>query len=211
MTPPGLVTYTVVAALLTITPGADTMLVVRNVIARGRRDGFATTAGICSGLFVHATCSALGLSLILARSAAAFGIVKLAGAAYLAWLGVQSLRRAAGVLSGPVVAGDPAPRASAPRRSLREGFFTNLLNPKVAVFYLAFLPQFVVPGDSVLLTFLLLAAIHAGLGVVWLGTLAALLEGARAWFTRPGVRRALEGISGAVLMGLGVRLALERR
>jgi RhtB (resistance to homoserine/threonine) family protein len=212
MTAASLATYTAVAALLTITPGADTMLVIRNVIARGRRDGFVTTLGICSGLFVHATLSALGLSLILARSADAFTVVKLAGAAYLAWLGIQSLRRAVRRPADQTGMEGPAPvRISTPGRSLREGFLTNVLNPKVALFYLAFLPQFVTPGDALLPTFLLLAAIHAILGVVWLGTLATVLERARAWFTRPGTRRALEGVSGAAFLGFGVRLALERR
>src|SRR5207245_2803085 len=133
MTTTSLVTYTAVAAVLTVTPGADTMLVIRNVIARGRRAGVVTTLGICSGLFVHATLSALGLSVILARSAEAFTIVKLAGAVYLAWLGVQSLRRPAGRAppdpSWPG-AGDGRPPDQA--RSWREGFLTNVLNPKVA-------------------------------------------------------------------------------
>lgn len=212
MTAASLVTYTAVAAVLTVTPGADTMLVIRNVIARGRRAGVITTLGICSGLFVHATLSALGLSVILARSAEAFTIVKLAGAGYLAWLGAQSLRRAA--RRAPPDAswsGADDARALEPARSWREGFLTNVLNPKVAVFYLAFLPQFVGPGDPLLPTFLLLAAIHAALGLVWLSGLAALLEGARGWFTRAAVRRALEGVSGTVLVGLGARLALAWR
>jgi RhtB (resistance to homoserine/threonine) family protein len=210
MTAASLVTYTAVAAILTVTPGADTMLVIRNVIARGRRAGVVTTLGICSGLFVHATVSALGLSLLLARSAEAFTVVKLAGAVYLAWLGAQALRGAArraapqAVLPGEGRAADRA-------RSWREGFLTNVLNPKVAVFYLAFLPQFVGPGDSVLPTFLALAAIHAALGLVWLSLLASLLERARGWFGRPAVRRALDGVSGAVLVALGARLALARR
>src|SRR5713101_5269692 len=158
MTAASLLAYTAVAAVLTVTPGADTMLVIRNVIARGRRAGVITTLGICSGLFVHATLSALGLSVILARSAKAFTIVKLAGAVYLAWLGAQSLRRAARRAppdaSGSGAGGEDA-RALAPARSWREGFLTNVLNPKVAVFYLAFLPQFVAPGDPLLPTFLL--------------------------------------------------------
>ena len=212
MTAAGLITYTAVAAVLTVTPGADTMLVIRNVIARGQRAGVVTTLGICSGLFVHALLSALGLSLILARSAEAFTVGKLAGAVYLAWLGAQSLHRAARRAPPEATlprAGDA--RASDPARSWREGFLTNVLNPKVAVFYLAFLPQFVGPRDPLLPTFLALAAIHATLGLVWLSLLSSLLERARGWFERPAVRRALEGVSGAVLVGLGARLALARR
>lgn len=212
MTGTSLLAYTAVAALLTVTPGADTMLVVRNVIARGRRAGVVTTLGICSGLFVHATLSALGLSLVLARSAAAFGVAKLVGAGYLAWLGVQSLRRAARSNSAhPASAATPDPRSPDAARSWREGFLTNVLNPKVAVFYLAFLPQFVRPGEPLLPTFLLLAAIHAALGLVWLSLIASLLEQVRGWLTRPAARRALEGVSGAVLVGFGARLALARR
>jgi RhtB (resistance to homoserine/threonine) family protein len=210
LTTASLVTYTAVAAVLTVTPGADTMLVIRNVIARGQRAGVVTTLGICSGLFVHATLSALGLSLILARSADAFTVVKLAGAGYLAWLGAQALgaaARRAAPAAMPARRDRPADRT----RSWREGFLTNVLNPKVAVFYLAFLPQFVGPGDPVLPTFLALAAIHAVLGLVWLSLLASLLERARDWFGRPGVRRALDGVSGAVLVALGARLALARR
>ncbi len=210
MTAASIVTYTAVAAVLTVTPGADTMLVIRNVIARGRRAGVVTTLGICSGLFVHATLSALGLSLLLARSAEAFTVVKLAGAVYLAWLGAQALRGAARrAAPQAVLAGEG--RAADRARSWREGFLTNVLNPKVAAFYLAFLPQFVGPGDAVLPTFLGLAAIHAALGLVWLSLLASLLERARGWFGRPAVRRALDGVSGAVLVALGARLALARR
>src|SRR5436190_14551052 len=89
------VAFTLAAAALTIAPGPDTMLVLRNVLRGGRRDGVVTTFGICSGLFVHATLSALGVSMILTRSATAFSVVKLAGACYLAWLGLQSVRKSA--------------------------------------------------------------------------------------------------------------------
>jgi RhtB (resistance to homoserine/threonine) family protein len=198
--------YTAVAALLTVTPGADTMLVIRNVVGRGRRAGIVTTLGICSGLFVHATLSALGLSVILATSATAFAVVKLAGAAYLVWLGVQSLRTPLAAEPSPT-----APGAASGARSWRDGFLTNVLNPKVAVFYLAFLPQFVAPGDPVLTTFVLLAAVHAALGLVWLGCLTVALDGARGWIGRPTVRQTLERVSGTVLIALGVRLALARR
>ncbi len=205
---PQILVFAGVAAVLTITPGADTMLVVRNVLARGRRAGLLTTTGICAGCFLHATLSALGVSLILARSAAAFETVKLAGAAYLVWLGVQSLRRAWRGGAEPA-AGIAAPASGA--RSFLEGLTTNALNPKVAIFYLAFLPQFVSASDPVLTKSLLLATIHVGIGLAWLSLVAWSLGALRTVFERPRVRRALEGVTAAALIVLGVRLALERR
>lgn len=207
LTDPQIAVFAGVAALLTITPGADTMLVMRNVLARGRRAGLLTTAGISAGIFVHATLSALGVSLVLARSAMAFEAVKLAGAAYLIVLGAQSLWR----LRRPAAAdAPPAPRRGG-SRSLVEGLLTNLLNPKVAIFYLAFLPQFIRVTDVVLLKSVLLAAIHVGMGVVWLSLVAVFVGTLRGFVERRRVRRALEGVSGAVLVALGMRLALERR
>ena len=206
---PQLLVFVGVAALLTVTPGPDTMLVMRNVLARGRRAGLLTTAGISAGIFVHATLSALGVSLILARSALAFEVVKLAGAGYLIVLGAQSLLRlrrpdSAAVPDGPATAGGGS-------RSLVEGVLTNLLNPKVAIFYLSFLPQFIRVTDAVLAKSLLLAAIHVGMGVVWLLSVSVFVGALRGLLERRRVRRMLEGVTAAVLVGLGVRLALERR
>lgn len=206
-------TFAGIAAILTLTPGADTMLVMRSVFARGQRAGLLTTLGICSGLFFHATLSALGLSLILVRSAAAFEAVKLVGACYLIYLGGQSLWRAF----------RPSARALSPDggavarqkkewwRSFLEGLLTNVLNPKVAIFYLAFLPQFISPGDPVLAKSLLLAGIHAMLGVVWLSLVTMFLGRVRALLARPRVQRPIEAAAGAVLIAFGVRLAMERR
>ena len=209
-----LLSFTLVAGLLTLTPGADTMLVLRNVLAEGRSSGIATTFGICSGLFVHATLSALGLSVILTSSAAAYEIVKTLGAVYLVYLGLKSLWQAArhspgGTASGGGPANPPA--AGGTGRSYREGLLTNLLNPKVAVFYLAFLPQFILPGEPVLAKSLLMAGIHAAEGLLWLGILSLVFDRGRALIQTGGARRWLEGISGAVLVGLGVRLFFERR
>jgi RhtB (resistance to homoserine/threonine) family protein len=208
MTPPLLV-FVGVAALLTLTPGADTLLVMRNVLARGRRAGLLTTGGISAGIFIHATLSALGVSLLLARSAMAFEAVRLAGAGYLIFLGAQSLwrlrRREAGAAS-------PGPGPGRPgSRSFLEGLLTNLLNPKVAIFYLAFLPQFVGVTDVVFLKSVLLAAIHVGMGVVWLSLVSVFVATLRSFIERRRVRRTLEGVTGAVLVALGLRLALERR
>jgi len=209
-----IVTFAVIAGLLTITPGVDTMLVIRNVLARGRTAGLLTTAGICCGLFVHATLSALGLSLILVRSATAFEAVKLIGAVYLMWLGVQavrqSLRREPFPADEDGVAAASAPAADHNRTSFLEGFLSNVLNPKVAVFYLAFLPQFMSAGDWVFGKSVLLATIHFAEGVVWLSALTFFISRAQEWIRRPRVRRTMEAALGVVLIGFGVRLALER-
>lgn len=205
-------TFAGVVALLTITPGADTMLVMRSVFARGRVAGLLTTLGVCSGLFVHAAFSALGLSVILMRSAAAFEAVKLVGAAYLIFLGVQSLWRVWRSRGDEV--GSSYENCSHERghvKAFYEGLLTNVLNPKVAVFYLAFLPQFIQPSDPVLIKSLLLAGIHFSLGMVWLSLVTVFLGQMRAVFVGSGVQRGLEAVAGVVLVGLGVRLALERR
>jgi threonine/homoserine/homoserine lactone efflux protein len=203
-----LLAFTGVAALLVVTPGADTLLVIRNVLGRGRTAGLTTTAGIVAGCFVHATLSALGLSAILVRSATAFEVVRLAGAAYLVWLGLRSL---AGAWRAPAVEEVGPAAAAGAWRSCVEGALTNVLNPKVAIFYLAFLPQFVRPGDPALSRSVLLAAIHVGLGLLWLSLVSLALGWLRGVVTAGRLRQRLEAITGVVLVGLGLRLALERR
>jgi len=163
------------------------------------------TFGICSGLLVHATASALGMSVILATSAQAFTIVKLAGAAYLGYLGVQALRSS--------FRQDATEVPSSRRRAnpFLQGVLSNVLNPKVAVFYLTFLPQFMAPGDNVLARSLAFAVAHSVMGVIWLSAYAYVLSRVSAVLGSSGVRRWLERVTGGVLIALGVRLALERR
>jgi len=198
-----------IAALLTILPGADMALVAKVTLQDGKRAAFFTSLGISAGLPVHATASALGLSVILATSAEAFTIVKIAGAIYLAYLGVQSWRHATATARTPAPGFAGRGRAPLEGNAFAQGFFNNVLNPKVALFYVTFLPQFINPGDNVLARSLLLAGIHVALGLVWLTTyayaiekLAALVQGARRW---------LERLTGVILVGLAVRLAFERR
>ena len=194
-----------VLALLTISPGADMALIAKITLERGRRAALLATLGICSGLLVHATASALGLSVILATSAEAFTIVKLVGAAYLAYLGVQAIRNSFH---------DNGVAVRSPRRGANlflQGVFSNVLNPKVAVFYLTFLPQFISPGDNVLGRSLAFAVAHAVMGIVWLSAYAYVLSRVSAVLGRNGVRRWLERVTGGVLIALGARLALERR
>ena len=208
---PQVLGFALVAALMTVSPGADTFLVVRNSLRGGRRDGWATVAGICSGLFAHALLSALGVSAILAHSATAFLFLKVAGAAYLAWLGIQSLRSASRRQADAAPAAVAAPARVQPTRSFREGLLTNLLNPKVIVFYLALLPQFLTPGDAVLAKSLLLTAIHFVEGILWLGFVAWGVDKSRRFFLRPLLRRWMDALCGTVLVALGLRLALEPR
>ena len=195
-----------VLALLTISPGADMALVAKITLERGRPDALLATLGICSGLLVHATASALGLSVILATSAEAFTVVKLVGAAYLVYLGVQALRGSFRPES--VVAAVAPRRATSP---FVQGLLSNVLNPKVAVFYLTFMPQFMSAGDNVLVRSLAFAVAHGIMGVVWLTAYAYVLSRISVVLGRSGVRRWLERVTGGVLVALGLRLALERR
>ena len=199
--------FSAAALVITLTPGADMALVAR----RALRDGFGTAArtsfGICTGLIVHATASAAGVSAILARSATAFTVLKVCGAVYLVLLGVSSFRRARHLRRD---AEDVRPLPPA-RRVYFQGLLNNVLNPKPAIFYLAFLPQFIGPGDPVVLMAVILVSIHIVMGIVWLLTWAWLVSRARAQFLRPRWRAALERVTGSVLVGLGVRLAAATR
>jgi threonine/homoserine/homoserine lactone efflux protein len=194
-----------VLALLTISPGADTALVTKITLERGRRAALLATFGICTGTLVHATASALGLSVILATSAEAFTAMKLVGGLYLAYLGLQALRRSFAEGADP---GRVPRRAATP---YLQGVLSNVLNPKVAIFYLTFLPQFMSAGDNVLIRSLAFALAHSAMGIAWLSGYAYVLTRLGALLGGPGVRRWLERLTGGVLIALGARLALERR
>jgi threonine/homoserine/homoserine lactone efflux protein len=207
---PELVAFALVAVVVTVIPGADMALVARSVFTHGRRAGYVTSVGACTGLWIHALASALGISTILMTSAELFSWVKLGGALYLVVLGLFSLRRALGAAGGlPVTSA--AATAQGTRRAFMQGLLSNLLNPKVALFYLTLLPQFVRPGDPVLARSLLLAGIHVMIGLGWLTLYTYFLGGLGSVLHRPRVRRGLEGLTGVVLVGLGARLACERR
>jgi threonine/homoserine/homoserine lactone efflux protein len=207
-------TFLGVITVLTITPGADTMLVMRNVVARGKQAGYLTALGGRLGLFIHATLSALGLSMILVRSAMVFEIVKLVGACYLIILGAWSLQqmiRNRKQFEQITMFDRQRERGVSGWRSAWEGLLTNVLNPKVAIFYLAFLPQFINPGDPVLLKSLALAGIHFLLSLLWQLTIAAFIGRLRGIINRPRVQHTLEAAAGAVLIAFGIRLATTQR
>lgn len=203
-------TYTLAISLLTLTPGVDTLLVVRNTARGGLRDGLTSSLGICCGLFIHASLSAVGISLILVQTAWAFSALKWAGAVYLIWLGLSSLRQA-------MRTGEPMARTVvrhvtgfSVRRSLREGLLSNLLNPKTALFYMAFLPQFIDPAGSAFAQSLGLAAIHFVIAMVWQSAMAVFVARTRRWEVRSGWKRLLTGLSGTMFIGLGARLAITQ-
>ncbi len=205
----GLNTYLIAITLLTITPGVDTMLVIRNTARGGWRDGALSSLGICSGLFVHAFISAVGISVILLQAAWAFSALKLAGAGYLIWLGVCSWRKVLNREGFKLANGQPA--AAGPldiRRSLREGFLSNVLNPKTAVFYMAFLPQFINPAHSALLQSLLLAGLHFLIAMIWQCLLALMVRQFKRLLQRPRVNQLFDGITGTVMIALGLRVAV---
>jgi len=202
-----LVAFVGLAALLTILPGADMALVTKNVLTVGRRRTLATIAGIGAGCALHATASALGLSAILATSATAYYVLKTIGAGYLVWIGLQSIRDA-GKPAAPAMTRSSRHQALGP---FFQGFLTDVLNPKVAVFYLTFLPQFISPGEPVLRRSLLLAAVHIAMGFVWLTAYAWFVDRLGAVLTRPAVKTWLERATGGLLIALGTRLAWERR
>jgi threonine/homoserine/homoserine lactone efflux protein len=194
--------------LLNLTPGQDTLYILGSSIANGRRIGVASALGICSGCIVHTLAAALGLSAILASSATAFTVVKLAGAAYLIYLGARALTARSHVLSPTArVASGGAVTA------FRQGVITNVLNPKVALFFLALLPQFIDPGSPTkVAAFVALGLTFIATGTVWCLILAVGASRVRGFFA--GHPRALAGFSrgsGALFVLLGLRLAISER
>lgn len=206
------VTFLSVAVLLTITPGADMALVTRQAIGYGRAAAIWTTYGIVTGLVVWAVLAIAGLAALLAASATAFAVLKLLGGAYLVWLGVQAVWSTRGQPADHA-APRPQPRSPGPtvRHAYRQGLLSNLLNPKVGIFYTTFLPQFVAPGDPLVPWMAAFAAIHILMGGVWLTCYVRLVVRAGDVLRRPAVRRWLERVTGTVLMALGLRLATTVR
>lgn len=206
MSTAALLGFALVALLGVMTPGLDTMVVLRNALLGGRRVGSAVVLGISAGCLVWGAASTLGLTALLAASEVAYRAVQLLGAGYLIWLGATALWRSR--------RGSPAPVAdvevSGAGRAFRAGFVTNLLNPKVGVFYVSLLPQFLPAGGGIGWG-VLLVGVHATIGVLWLGGLVLLAARARRLLLRERVRRWLDRTTAGVLVGLGVALVVDAR
>uniref|UniRef100_A0AAU2JQQ6 LysE family translocator n=1 Tax=Streptomyces sp. NBC_00049 TaxID=2903617 RepID=A0AAU2JQQ6_9ACTN len=194
-----------VLALLTLVPGPDMAIVTKQAVTRGRADGLRTVAGIAVGLLLWGTLTVAGLAALLAASAEVYLVVKLAGAAYLCWLGARCLLRpGAGTADDGAGA---AGRGGGSGGAWRTGLVANALNPKIAVFYTGLLPALAPPGLRPAVGMSLLVLVHVLLTLGWLGAYVYVLSRARRFFARPRVRRALDRTTGVVLIGFGVRVA----
>lgn len=204
--------FVVSGLLLNITPGPDSLFIMARSASQGWRAGVVACWGVGAGVFVHVFAAALGLSALLATSAMAFTVVKIVGAAYLVWIGLGMLRQrqSAEAADRPV---DAAPRVIPYRLIFRQGFLTNVLNPKVALFFLAFVPQFIAPdAASKPLAFVLLGAIFDFNGMLWCHALALFTAFASHKLqVGAAVARWLNRAIGAMFVALGVRLALATR
>jgi threonine/homoserine/homoserine lactone efflux protein len=195
-----------VSLVIIMTPGPDTALVIRNTLAGGRAGGFATASGVALGLTIWATATSLGFAALLATSAPLFLAVKYAGAVYLILLGLQALRSAA------FAKDEIARRAAAPaaaRVGFRQGLISNLSNPKIAVFFPSLLPQFAPADRASVVGLLSLGLVFAALTFLWLGFSTMIVGRAGDLLRRAKIRRTLEGLTGGVLIALGLRLAAE--
>jgi threonine/homoserine/homoserine lactone efflux protein len=210
-----LLAFSIAAGLLTITPGLDTALVLRTAAVEGRRRAILAAAGICCGLFAWALAVSAGLGALLAVSGIAYNILRFVGACYLIYLGAGIFlrRQPRGHGSYSAARSSIASRivsAEAPNWFGR-GFLTNILNPKVGVFYVTFLPQFIPIGVRVTRFSILLASIHVAEGILWFAILISAAELLSVWLIRPRVAKTIDRVTGSLLIGFGLALAFEKR
>lgn len=208
-----LLAFTLAAAILTVTPGMDSALVLRTAAVEGSRRALMAGLGVAAGCLLWGAVAALGLGSLLLVSTLAYDALRICAALYLFYLGVKLLW---GTLPGKQAAHDAAARPAPAAAASAGGWFvrgclTNALNPKIGIFYITFLPQFIPAGADVLRFSLLLAGIHAVLGILWFAVLVAATRPLARWLSRPAVMRGLDRMTGAVFIAFGLKLALEKR
>jgi threonine/homoserine/homoserine lactone efflux protein len=204
-------TFLAISAVVIATPGPDTALTIRNTIAGGRPGGLATALGVSAGQLIWATATSLGLVAILLASEPIFHTLRLVGAAYLIYLGVQSLRSALASSSAPSITDNQASTALSPGKAFTQGVINDLANPKMAVFFATVLPQFAPQGQGMLSHLILLGLVFSLLTLAWLALYASAVSSAGAWLRSSKVRRSMDGVAGLALVGMGVRVATSER
>jgi len=202
-----LLAFAGVSLLLAVTPGPDMAVVTRNALAHGRRGVVLTTGGIALALVIWVTATAVGVSALLRSSGEVLFLLKIVGACYLAYLGVRTLLESRARPADLLAATPPAAPAHA---VFRQGFLSAISNPKLGVFFVTFLPQFVLPGQAVLPRLLELGVIFAVIGWLWMNVYGLFVTRLRQVITAPRVRQWMQRVTGVVLLGFGARLALER-
>ncbi len=193
--------------LLVILPGPDTGILIQNTIKSGKKSGLKTMSGSVAGLLVHTMAVVFGLSAIIVKSAYVFSIIKYAGAVYLIYLGIVSLKSLTS--KDAQAAGVEKKRKN--KSHFLQGFFTCVSNPKVAVFFLTFFPQFLSPGENHFAQFLTMGFTYSVITIIWFFFYVYLIDFFKNWLKKPAVNNVLQGISGVVLMGFGIKLALEKQ
>ncbi|MGO9793560.1 MAG: LysE family translocator [Solirubrobacteraceae bacterium] len=200
-----------VAAIVIVVPGPDTAVVTKNVLFHGRRAALGTSLGVSAGLSVWTIAAAAGVASVVRASAVAFTVLKLTGALYLVWLGIQALRAASREAVAERVSSTPARPAVGALGGFRQGFLTDLANPKIGIFFTSLLPQFVDPGHPVLLPFLVLGAIFVLMTALWLCAYCLIAARAAETLRRPAVKAVVDRVTGVVLIAIGLGLAAEHR
>jgi threonine/homoserine/homoserine lactone efflux protein len=200
-----LIAFLGVAIAVVVIPGPDMALITRNVVRHGRASGFATSLGVCTGILGWGIAAAVGVATILATSAALFTALKVAGAIYLVWLGIATLRQRDLPVGAPAVAASSQPW----RVGWTQGLLSALLNPKLGVFFLTLLPQFIEPGDDAAVRAVQLAALFDVIGLAWLLAFTVMVGAIGSTLRRPAPQRVIRAITGTVLIALGVRVATE--
>jgi threonine/homoserine/homoserine lactone efflux protein len=210
-----LLAFALASTLLILAPGPDSLLVMRNTLRNGPRAGWVTASGTTSGLLVWAVAAALGLSALLRVSHLGYNILRFAGAGYLIWLGLSSIglfrRKHAGTGTGTTSGepADPRPGAARWKRAYLNGLLSNLFNPKIGVFFIAFLPGFIPAGASTAMFSLALGLWFMAETGAWLAALTWMVAHGVGWLRRSTVQRRLERVTGLALIGFGLRLASE--
>jgi RhtB (resistance to homoserine/threonine) family protein len=200
-----------VAAIVIVVPGPDTAVVTKNVLVHGRRAALGTSLGVSAGLSLWTLAAAAGVASVVRASAVAFTVLKGLGAVYLVWLGIQALRAAGHAAAAQQASPAATKGAMSALGGFRQGFLSDLANPKIGIFFTSLLPQFVDPGRPILLPFIVLGAVFVLMTVVWLCAYSLIAARAVETLRRPRIKAALDRVTGIVLIALGVRLVTEHR
>ena len=201
--------FVVMSILLILLPGPDTAIATKNTLTVGRKGGLQTIVGTCSAILIHTLAAVIGLSAIIVKSAFLFTVLKYVGAVYLVYLGIKTLwaMKKNGLSTDSEI---PTENKFETNSCFKQGFLTNMLNPKVAVFFLTFLPQFVSPGTETFFPFIIMGVTYSILTAIWFVCYVYLINQISTFMKKASTQKVIEGVTGAVLIAFGIKLAFEK-